>query len=195
MRYSGLLLLSALAMLAAGCLTSSYTPSTYYALAPSIDVEAVDGGSESLGVRPLAAAQPYKRRQMAYREGPYTLGYYENDEWAELPADTVTRALMDAVVATQRFHDVGYAVDLAAPEYVLTGELRRFDEVRADDGWTAECEMRLVLRKGAQRDLVWADVLTAREPVESHAPAAFAAAMSRAIARLVRTAAAHIALQ
>jgi len=180
-------------VLAGGCITSSYQPSRYYTLTPVVHVEMREQGAASLGVRPIEPAQPYKKRQMVYRERAYALGFEPHDEWAEAPSDFVTRELLDAIAATGRFQDVGYAHDMAAPDFIITGQLRKFDQVRSSDAWTASCEIRLALREGAEQTLVWSHVFSAQEPLSEKSPSAFAAAMSQALARIIEDAAGQIA--
>ncbi len=184
MRYGWLVILAAVP----GCLTTGYTPIDLYSVAPAVEVAAVASTEQTLGIRPLEAARPYRQR-IVYREAGYVLGYYENAEWAELPRDAVTRSLSDAIVATGRFADVGNAADMRAPDFVLTGELRKFDQVRSETPWVAECEIRLELRDPLGRAEGWARTFTVREPLDGRSLPEHAAAMSRAVAAIVNEAA------
>ena len=188
MRY-GILLITAIAI---GCATS-YSPPTKYVLESDVQVAAAQQPlDKTLGIRALVAARPYKQK-VVYRESGFVLGEYSSVEWAELPADVVTRILTDAIVATHRFKDVGNAEDLALPDLVLTGELRKFDVVRTTDPWEAECEVHLELRDTQQPQAVWAATLTESEPLERNESAALPSAMSRAVAKIVKQAAEAIA--
>ncbi len=188
MRYATL----ALAVALAGCATPAFTPATRYYLDVAVDVPAAQALDKTLGVRPIEAALPY-RQKVAYRDAGYVLGSYETIQWAELPRDMVTRALMDAITATNRFKDVGNASDMVAPDMLLTGELRRFDLVRTAEPWTAECEIRLELRETQNPNVIWAATLSAKEPLAENSPSALPAAMSRAIGTIVNKAAADMA--
>ncbi|HEO71377.1 MAG TPA: hypothetical protein ENN80_08945, partial [Candidatus Hydrogenedentes bacterium] len=145
----------------------------------------------SVGIRPLDPLMPYKQR-IVYRAADYQIGYIPQSEWAEMPRDTVTRALLDALVASNRFADVGDAADLRNPDCVLTGELRRFDQDRSSVPWQAVCEMRIELRVGLLREAVWSGTIVHREPLAQEDTAALAAAMSKAVARVVEDAASQI---
>ena len=188
MRY-GFLLITVIAI---GCATPRYTPPTKYVLEPEVKVAEAQTLDKTLGIRSLLAARPYKQK-VVYREKGFVLGDYSAVEWAELPADVLTRVLTDAIVATRRFRDVGDAADLVVPDFILTGELRKFDVVRTTDPWTAECEVRLELRETQQPQAVWAATLTESEPLERNEPSALPAAMSRAVERIVKRAAEAIA--
>lgn len=189
MRYACIVALVAIA----GCATPTYTPPTSYAIEPAIDVPAAAQRSAlSVGVRPLESARPY-RQYIAFRDQGMVLGAYENHEWAELPRDVVTRALIDALAATNRFQDTGLAAVMSRPDLILTGQLRRFDEVRTTDPWTAEIEVSLTLREALKPEVVWSDTLSAREPLARNEVSAMPEAMSRAVAAVVNQAATAIA--
>ena len=181
----------AAALIALGCATSNQS-ATRYVLDVRPDAPKAQPLDKSLGIRPLEAARPYKER-IVYRDENYTLGAYETVEWAELPRDMLTRALTDALVATGRYRDVGNASDMTLPDYILTGELRRFDEVRTTDQWTAECEVRLELRQAQGPEAVWAATLTAKEPLAEDDVSALPAAMSKAVAAIIKQAVEQIA--
>ena len=184
----------AMALVAAGCVTHTYPSVVLYTIAPELDVPQAEGSDRTLGLRPLIAALPY-RQQVMFRASDFELRPYDNVQWAELPRDMVTRALTDALVASKRFEDVGNAADLNAPDWILTGELRRFDEVHTCDPWVAECEVRLELRDALGSAAIWAATLSAREPLAQNDVAALAPAMSRAVAIVVHQAAEQIAVR
>src|SRR5690606_3497556 len=117
--------------------------------------------------RLLTAAQPYNQ-PIVYRTSEFEVGSYAYSEWAEPPRDTVTRTLVDALIASQRFSDVGYAIDQSRPDLLLSGELRRFDVMRNTEPWQAVCEVRLELRHALEKDLVWQDTLTAAVPMAAN---------------------------
>jgi len=171
-------------LLCAGCLTPRQsTPALRYVIAPKVEVAAAESCGKSLALRPLEPARPYKQN-VVYRRGD-ELGVYTSVEWAELPSDAATRALADALIASHRFTDVANAVDLAKPELILTGQLRRFDLIRDGDAWAAVCELRLELRQGLERSLVWSSTLSATEPLAKADLSALPAAMNTALGRIV----------
>jgi len=180
-------------LVAAGCVTSpTYTSPALYVLAPEVRVDALEPTEHTLGIRPLQAARPYKEA-IVYRAPGHVLGQYESALWAELPSDVVTRALADALRATGLFRDVGNAADMNSPDLVLTGELRRLDEVQTTDPWTAHCELRLELREARGPGAVWADTLEAAEPLATNDVSALAEAMNRAVGRVLNEATGAIA--
>lgn len=178
-------------VLCAGCLTPAKgAPALRYVISPKIEVAEAQPNGKSLAVRPLEPARPYKQN-VVYREGD-RLGLYSSVEWSELPSDAATRALTDSLLASHRFADVANAVDLSQPQLVLTGQLRRFDLVRDTDPWSATCEIRLELREGLERRLVWSSTLTATEPLSKSDQSALPAAMNAALGRVIAQAVTEI---
>ena len=175
----------------AGCLAPRGVPTRHYAIEPAIRVPRAATVACTVGVRPLLVARPYKL-PMAYRSAGYRLAYRAQEEWTEHPGDVVTRAVTDALTATHRFSDVGDAAEMAQPDWVLTGEVRKFHENRAVDPPTAEVEVRLELRETRGRGLLWADRLDVAVPLADDSAEALADAMNAAVAQFAETAAARI---
>lgn len=176
-----------------GCLTTSkITPTRYYTADPIMNITAVAPSAQTLGVRPLTVARPFKT-PMAYRDATQQIAFRPNDEWAENPGNMVTRTLIDAMAALGRFKDAGNAADMARPDLMLTGEVRKFQENRQASPATAEIEIRLELRAARANGVLWAATLSAQAPMESDSADAFAAAMSRALGRIAELAAEGIA--
>lgn len=194
MRYASVLrAASLLAVLSAtACLTGgTYVPRTYYAIEPFIDVPTAEPVDRVVAIRPLSAARPYKLG-IVFRDN-LRVGYLDDVEWAESPKDVMTRALLDAILATGRFQDVGDTFHVKAPDLILTGELLKFDQVRAQDGWTAECRVRLELRRAFTGEALWSDTLESVEALDDHGPEALAKAMGNAIGIIAQNAAIQIA--
>ena len=80
---------------------------------------------------------------------------------------------------------MGDAADMHAPDLVVTGRLRRFEEVRDGGTWFAVCEVRLELREARSPQLLWAETLSARRALAQQDRPALAAAMSEAVAEVV----------
>ncbi|MCL4694003.1 MAG: membrane integrity-associated transporter subunit PqiC [Candidatus Hydrogenedentes bacterium] len=187
MRYAAI----ALALAIAGCATRSYNPPTRYLLEPRVEAVRADSTGRTLAVRDLDPGRPY-REKIVYRDG-HQLGQYMTLEWAELPSDVVTRTLSDAIRATGRFVDVGPAPDVNQPDYTLTGSIRSFDLRKDMDPWMAVCEIRVEVRRSLSQNALYAQTLTSAVPLESNDTAALPAAMSAAVAEVVREAANGIA--
>lgn len=188
MRYALLLVLAGAVL--TGCLSAvPYEPVQRYSIVPDTDVEARAPQAGSIAVRPLSPAQPYTT-SMVYRPDEFTVAYRPVDEWAESPRDAVTRALLDALASTNYFSDVGTASNVPLPDYILTGQLRRFDEMRTTSPPHALCEIRIEVRENRRPAR---SILTQsyREsvPLEDPSGAALAEAMTRAVSVIVSNAA------
>lgn len=201
-----------LVFLLAGCATSKVVPTRYFAIEPDLHnghTSAVTLGATApavlppetpipetapplaLGVRPLMAAKPYSVR-IAYLGPNHEIAYRNLEEWAEAPADAITRVLTDAIAATGAFEDVGNAADMARPDLILTGELRKFREDRTSATPAAQIEVRLELREARGVKSLWAATLSATRPLPDATAGGLATAMNEAIAQIAREAAANI---
>jgi len=192
-RTYGLLSMGAIAFLATtGCLHAPQVERTrYYTVTPEINIEPVPATLWTLGVRPLFASRTYGA-SMAYLDDHFLVGYMQHDEWAEPPANVVTRAINDSLAATRRFADVGNAADMARPDLLLTGELRSYHENRTVQPHVAELEVRLELRPAVEPGSLWAETIKEVEPMAGDAPQDFAKAMNVAVARFARKVAERI---
>ena len=180
-------------LIAAGCATPTYQPVTSFAVEPQINVPKTAAPTDlTLGVRPLEYGRPY-RQPVAYRDKGLILGTFDKFEWAELPRDIVTRALVDAITATRTFQEVGLAPLMARPNLLLTGQLRKFDLDRTADTWNAHIEVSLSLRPALGTEAVWSGVLDATAPLATNDVAALPEAMSQAVANIATQAATAIA--
>lgn len=187
----------ALVLLAsAGCLHRTEVERTrYYAIAPDVQVEPVQPIDVTLGIRPLFATRAYST-SMAFLDNNYQLGYRVRDEWAEPPANAVSRAISDGLSALGRFSDVGNAADMTRPDLIMTGELRVYHENRTVEPPFAELEVRIELRHSMSPGSLWADTLRETEPMSENTAHAFAEAMNAAVSRMaVRVAAAMGAVE
>jgi ABC-type uncharacterized transport system auxiliary subunit len=181
------MLIAALAL--AGCLTpQDYTPVAQYTIAPDLSGVAEENGTDAtLGIRRFSAAQPLKR-DIFYRDPDLRVGNLLDAQWAENPADLMTRFVFDAAMRSGRFKDVGLATDIAPPTYLLTGDLRRFDLDRTGETWAAVCQVHFELRTVSDRAAAWSETLTASVPLARNEVGALPQAMSAAASDVIQTA-------
>jgi len=178
-----------LVLLCSACLTPrEVQPVRLFTLDPQITVPPAARTELTLGVRPLSVARPYER-EMVFQGADQVLEYRRGQNWAEKPGTVLTRAISDALIASGRFSDVGNAADMARPDLMLTGELRKFHENRSVSPPVAELELRLELRGARDVRNFWDGTLRAEVPMEETGAAAFAAAMEAAVADVARQAA------
>jgi ABC-type uncharacterized transport system auxiliary subunit len=176
-----------------GCLSAPDIEKTrFYAITPGVDVAAVAETDWTLGIRPLFASRSYGTA-MAYLGENHQISYLLKDEWAEQPANTITRAISDALSSTKRFADVGNAADMVRPDLLLTGELRVYQENRTLTPPVAEVEVRLELRQSTIPGSLWAETVRETEVMASDSPQDFAEAMNRTVGRLAEKTAESLA--
>ncbi len=209
-------LLAVTCMAMAGCLSHKAAPTRFFLIEPSAALhqhdmpspaamspdEAPAGpapapppaapASLTLGLRPFLSAKPYGQ-PLAYLGEDHELVFRERIHWAEPPAEVVTRAVRDAVAASGRFQDVGDAADMARPDLILTGEVRRFLENRTVTPAMAEVAVHIEVREARGVRLLWAGLLRALEPVHEDTPGALSEALSEAVARIADDAARTLA--
>ncbi len=143
-----------------GCLTSTtITPSRYYTITPTGTVEAIASSEKSLGIRPLIGAKPYKLA-IAYTAEDNRLAYYQNAEWADLPATMVNRALTDGLIKLAAFSEVDDAANIARPNFILTGELRRFEADYNREVPAAVVEIICIIRDTESGASLWQGYVT-----------------------------------
>ena len=176
-------------LLLAGCLsTPTITPARYYTLNIDARPEPAPPSDRTLGIRPLAGARPYKL-DVAYKSGANRLEYFTHAEWAETPPAVVGRALTDGIRATGMFKDVGDAADMSRPDYILTGELRRFEADYTVSPPSAVVELSVAIRPTTLTGTFWEGLVRADSPIaglemEKNADA-IASAMAEAVSALI----------
>lgn len=128
----------------------------------------------------------YDRLGFVYREPGNAIGVDPYNRWASDPASMVTDVLARDLAASRRYRAVLQQPSALVANYELSGEIETFEE-RATNGCAAVLRMRMVLTRlpeRGQRVVVYDAVLEAEEPCRPGDPAAFAAAMSRALDRV-----------
>jgi len=177
----------------AGCFGGAYQPDVFYAIDPAPVIERAAAPSEhTLGVRAIDAPIML-RRPMVYRDGAYTLKAYDGALWADEPARIVSLELVDALRQSNRFADVAPATVMRMPDYILTGSLQRFEEVRDGGSVSAACAVRIDVRDRDTGALLYGATLEASVPFDGIGHEAYAAAMSQAVAQVISEAVAGIA--
>ncbi len=172
-----------------GCLTpQDYTPLAQYTIEPNLtEIPKTATTETTLGIRRFSAAQPLKR-DIFYRDPDLRVGNLLDAQWAESPPDMMTRHVFDAATSSDHFQDVGLAIDVSRPTYVLTGDVRRFDLNRTQEQWRADCEVHFELRRVRDGGAAWSDTLSGSEQLSENTVATLPKAMSEAAAQVIREA-------
>jgi ABC-type uncharacterized transport system auxiliary subunit len=177
----------------AGCLGGSYQPDVFYAIEPATAVTPVETPTgHTLAVRPIEAPIML-RRPMVYRDGAYKLKAYDAALWADEPSRVLSHELVDALRRSNRFADVASATVMRMPDYLLTGTIQQFEEVREGGAVSAVCAVRIDVRARDNGALLYSATLEASVPFDGTGLEAYAAAMSQAVGQVVSQAVEGIA--
>lgn len=138
-----------------------------------------------LSIEGLNGDAAYEDPRIVYRTSPYRLDYYYYHRWTSPPGVLVSDYLRAAYERTGYFRAVVVGFSPEAP-VTLSGRVAAFEEVDVKRReWIARVKLDLFLRSTQTGDIVWSDTITEEEPVEELNPESLAAAMSRAISRIV----------
>jgi ABC-type uncharacterized transport system auxiliary subunit len=70
-----------------------------------------------------------RQGRIVYRESPEEIGFYDYHRWAADPADTVTRAMIDALRSSELFSFVKPYDGHNQEDYLMVGRLERLEEI------------------------------------------------------------------
>lgn len=157
----------------AGCTLARKTPETrYYVLVvPPTTAPA----PVPLRVGAFTADDPYAGVRLAYRPSPYRLGYYTYHRWAGDAPSIVADAVRD-------HWSTGTLADARDP-MVITGHVRRLEEVDGPEGWSGALTLEIAVRN--DRTTLLARTYTETEPAPERTTEAVVAALSRALGRIL----------
>jgi cholesterol transport system auxiliary component len=146
----------------------------------------------TLRVTPIAARGFVAGSRIVYRtaEEPLQVQRYGQLLWEEVPARAIADDLTAAMRAAGVFEHVITAGDPARADYLLTGELQRFEHRPTDDPPHVLGELNLTLVRGQGRQVLVAATYLAEEPVAVTAdgrttPEAIIDAFNRLAGRLI----------
>jgi ABC-type uncharacterized transport system auxiliary subunit len=175
-------LLAACAGLAlAGCAGRARPETRYYTLAISGAPAAALPGPVRVGV--FTADEPYAGERIAYRTSPYRLDYYSYHRWAAKPRTLVATALRDYLERAAPPAD-GLPLE-------IVGHIRRLEEVDEPAGWSGALALDLGVRRGG--NVLLERTYAETEPAGARNLEAVAAALSRALGRILDRFAADLA--
>jgi len=130
----------------------------------------------------FTADEPYATARTAYRSSPYRLDYYNYHRWAADPRNLLRATVRD-------YFERGAARD--GLPYELEGNIRRFEEVDGPAGWQGALTLDIKVARGGA--IVLQRTYAETEPAEAKNPEAVAAALSRALQRVLDHVAADVA--
>lgn len=144
------------ALLAAGCGKVRYPK--YYTLPLAPTLSPANNGGHPLG--PLAVREfdiPAYLRQgrIVYRESPTEVGFYQYHRWVANPGATVTTAIVGTLRSSGLFSNVDWDASHMKPNFLLTGQLERLDEIDYGGGVRVEVKLSAQIRDVRAKCTVW----------------------------------------
>jgi ABC-type uncharacterized transport system auxiliary subunit len=130
----------------------------------------------------FTADEPYATARMAYRSSPYRLDYYTYHRWAADPRNMVRTAIRDYFE---------HATAGSGTPFEIEGNIRRLEEVDDPAGWLGALALDIKVTRGGT--IVLEHAYSETEPAEARNAEAVAAALSRALRRVLDQVAADLA--
>lgn len=190
-RFGGMsaLLAALISALLAGCGGAQpVQQDRFYSLAP-IPLQGPSGvpAPAILQVNDLAARGFLGGRQIVYRtsESPQVVQRYAALLWEEPPSRAVAQALVAALREAKVFRFVVIPADRARADYLLSGEVERFEHHPTASPPRVAATINLALVRADDRSSMASRQYAGEEPVDAETPAAMARAFERLTARLV----------
>ncbi len=143
-----------------------YTLALPQAAAPALDAPVVTGT--------FTADEPYATARLAFRTSPYRLDYYTYHRWAGDPRNLVRAAVRDYFER---------ATSGSSTPFEIEGNIRRIEEVDDPAGWHGDLALDVKVARGGS--VVLERAFRESEPAEARNPEAVAAALSRALKRVL----------
>jgi len=157
----------------AGCSLARSIPNVrYYTLAITAPPSTTIGAPIHIGT--ISSDQPYATERIAFRTSPYQLDYYTYHRWAADPRNLIRTVARDYFERASSGSGVPFELD---------GNIRRLEEVDEPAAWRGALALDVRLARGGR--VVLERAYSESEPAESHHPEAVAAALSRALQRIL----------
>jgi ABC-type uncharacterized transport system auxiliary subunit len=175
--------------LLAGCGSVRGPATRYYKL----DITPAPGAtgpstSASLRIEPFRTTSLLRQDRIVYRPSPEEVGFYEYHRWAELPNETVTKAIADQLIRRRAFQSVQIS-DGGESDYVLRGSIDRLQEVDYTGAVRVQVSISAELEDPVRRQIIWSsaapsEVIVAKGDVQA-VVAAMGQASQQSIVRLM----------
>lgn len=175
-------------MLSGGC--GSVPPTYYYRIQYDIqDRRSADNTLPvTLGIQPFTADVAYQDERIVYRESRYEVRFYHYRRWVAPPRKLVTQSVLKQFEASGRFDEVVRLPAFSQADYVLSGEIRAFEELDAEDGWYGLVTIAFTLTDRQTSEVVWEEEITQRTPAAAKEPLAVVEAISKSLQSVVEQA-------
>ncbi len=185
MRYLTLVGCCVLLVLVAACTPGRAPQPFFYTLEYQVEPPGDPPLQEVIRVMPFTAAPPYTGRNILYQEADNQRRPFHYHRWLNEPARMVEFLLARDLAASRLFAGVLDDGAPAAHTCSLGGTVVEFLEDERGEPWQAVLEIAIYLVDGRRpAQVLLQKTYRETEPLDRHHPAALAAAMSRALARV-----------
>ena len=160
----------------------------FYSLEPvALEGPAGPPAPSILMVNDLAARGLLGGRQILFRTRtqPLVVDRYDGLLWAEPPTRALAQNLVNAIRAAQVFDFVVIPADRARADYLLGGEVERFEHLPTEQPPRVVGTINLALVRADDRRSIASRRYSGEETVDGDSPEAMAGAFNRLAARLV----------
>jgi uncharacterized lipoprotein YmbA len=150
-------------------------------------------GEAVVVLEPLETDAAYDDDRIVYRTSPYRLDYYQYHRWTGSPGNMVSDFLARGLQQSGHFRAITRELSDAAP-VVVGGRLIAIEEIdRSKTEWLGRITMEIVVTDSKSGAPVWSQQFDETEPLAEQTPEGLAAALSKAMTRIVAKAAPSIA--
>ncbi len=166
--YKAFLPLPAFALLLVSCGGGKIPATQYYQLnvPPAPTPRSMAATPFSVVVMPWKASEILTRDRIVYRPTREEVGYYEYHLWAEDPAKSVERGVMQALRARGAFSTVGRFDGRTHSDFILRGRLDRLEEVDYEGGVKVYVGLTAELLDATNMRVVWTGEATENAAVD-----------------------------
>jgi ABC-type uncharacterized transport system auxiliary subunit len=153
------------ALMFTGCGSVRY-PATYILNfpPPAPKAEPSEGTLGPVAIRELQCPEYLCEGRIVYRSSREEVGFYEYHRWALNPRQAITQYLIDSVQAQSLFKGVAVHDCGSDAAYLLTGAIKRLEEVDQDHDVRVVCTISAQLLDTRMKSVVWSH--TASETVQ-----------------------------
>lgn len=169
------------ALVLAGCGSVRYPKNYVLDFPPAAPRPAASNGVPGqVAIREFRCPEYLCEGRIVYRTTPEEVGFYEYHRWAMNPRQAITRYLEDSLRSQSLFKSVAEHERGSEADYVLSGNIERFEELDQGRDVRAVCTISAQLLKRETRSVVWSDTASETVPVEERNVAGVVSSLSAA---------------
>jgi ABC-type uncharacterized transport system auxiliary subunit len=167
------------------CGCASVPAPKYYRV--PLDLSALDSAlfrtySESIRVAAFRAAAPLRQDSIVtYRDDCPVIEFSDNCLWESSPPSLIRQKLTEAFRACSLFNRVESQPGRPPTNYVLRGQILRFNHLQTSDGSYGEVGLAVEFVSHEDHEILWSTIVRVREKAQSDSPEAVVLAVSKAL--------------